>query len=159
MARPCAPSVTPATLRCRGTVSCASNGRKKPVSLPLLWLVTYQLRTNLFSARGRHDQHRGKQWHCYHWPGHLAAGARVIEDNRCRSRSSFCSAVQARRRTAPVNTSSRRTGSGSGLDLCKSSVSDTRPTLSIQRLDIRRSAPGVECGVQRSLTVKFQLRR
>jgi hypothetical protein len=62
-----------------------------------------------------------------------------------------------RRRPAPVNTSSRRTGSGLGL--CKSAVSDTCPTRSIQRSDIRRSAPGVEFGVQRSLTVQLQLRR
>src|SRR5262245_53678514 len=38
----------------------------------------------------------------------------------------FCPALQARRRPAPVNTSSRRTGSG--LDLGKSSVSDMCPT-------------------------------
>ncbi len=44
--------------------------------------------------------------------------------------SAFCSAVQARRRPVPVNTSSRRTGSPSGLDLCKSSVSGMCPTRS-----------------------------
>src|SRR5262245_7510370 len=38
----------------------------------------------------------------------------------------FCPALQARRRPAPVNTSSRHTGSG--LDLGKSSVSDMCPT-------------------------------
>src|SRR5260221_10489007 len=56
----------------------------------------------------------------------------------------FCSALQARRRPVPVNTSSRRTGSG--LDLGKSSVSDTCLTRSIQRADIRPSAPDVKRG-------------
>jgi hypothetical protein len=45
----------------------------------------------------------------------------------------FCSAVQRRRRPAPVNTSpSRRTGSASLLGLGKSSVSDICPTSSIE---------------------------
>src|SRR5216684_2697901 len=63
----------------------------------------------------------------------------------------FCSALQARRRPVPVNTSSRRTGSG--LDLGKSSVSDTCLTRSIQRADIRPSAPDVKRGVRRPLTL------
>src|SRR5260370_3171274 len=67
----------------------------------------------------------------------------------------FCSALQARRRPVPVNTSSRRTGSG--LDLGKSSVSDTCLTRSIQRADIRPSAPDVKRGVRRPLTMKEEL--
>ncbi len=62
------------------------------------------------------------------------------------------SAVQVRRRPAPVNTSSRRTGSS--LDLGKSSVSDTCLTRSTQRADIRRSAPGVERAGERPLTLR-----
>src|SRR5258706_6403208 len=67
----------------------------------------------------------------------------------------FCSALQARRRPVPVNTSSRRTGSG--LDLGKSSVSDTCLTRSIQRADIRPSAPDVKRGVRRPLTIERRI--
>ena len=44
----------------------------------------------------------------------------------------LCSALHVRRRPAPVNTSNRRTASG--LDLGKSSVSDTCLTCSTQQL-------------------------
>src|SRR4029077_11897997 len=57
----------------------------------------------------------------------------------------FCSAVQLRVRPVPVNTSNRRTGSG--LDLCKSSVSDTCLTRSTQQSDNRRLTYGDEGGV------------
>ena len=61
----------------------------------------------------------------------------------------FCSELQRLRRPAPVNTSSRRTGSGSGLGLSKSSVSDMCPTSSFEesRSDNHRlsSAKGEGC--------------
>jgi hypothetical protein len=54
--------------------------------------------------------------------------------------------------SAPSAASARRS-SGTGLDLGKSSVSDTCLTRSTQRADIRRSAPGLECAGERPLTL------
>ena len=64
----------------------------------------------------------------------------------------FSSAAHARRRPVPVNTSTLRTGFG--LDLGKSSVSDTCPTRSIQQADIHSSASRTKRGVKRPLTLR-----
>jgi hypothetical protein len=63
----------------------------------------------------------------------------------------FCSAVHARRRPVPVSASSRCTGSG--LDLCKSSVSDTCLARVIQHADIRASRLARQRGRKTPLTL------
>jgi hypothetical protein len=66
----------------------------------------------------------------------------------------FCSAVHARRRPAPVKTSTRRTVSG--LDLCRSSVSDMCPTpLKCQRADTAPSRPNKVRGGKTPLTLRW----
>src|SRR5581483_2032010 len=68
--------------------------------------------------------------------------------------SAFCSGGQPRRRPVPVNTSTRRTGSGSltPLGLSKSSVSDMCPSPLESGQDIRRSAHRREGGAEEPLT-------